>query len=134
MAKTNDFGGGFLDPQGESIVAMLREHCASLGEENIDHLELAMLANSFAMYAKAAKICSEDGVSMTIITEKGSEYSQIRPEYTVMKTEYQNILKHGVKFGLNPASREQIFRRISKKDGKPKSGAFDTETPLKIAK
>lgn len=83
--------------------------------KDVDEYELTMLANSFDMYARAAKLCNEDGVSMTFKTEKGT-YSQIRPEYTVMKNEYQNILKHGAKFGLNPADRKKIFNVVEKTD------------------
>ena len=123
MNKNDDFGSDFLTEQGRGLLKSLKEHCAKLNMYEIDSFELAMLANSFTMYSSAAKICRDDGVAMTIITEKGSEYSQIRPEYTVMKTEYQNILKHSAKFGLNPADRERIFKGLKKEEEKPKGVA-----------
>jgi phage terminase small subunit len=35
-----------------------------------------------------------------------------------MKNEYQNILKHSQKFGLNPESRAKIFKGMLKKKAK----------------
>jgi phage terminase small subunit len=115
----------FLSEKGLLIYDRLEKHCqAKLKMFDIDSLELAMLANSFAMYSDAAIICRDSGVSFTITTEKGGEYEQIRPEYTVMKNEYQNILKHGAKFGLNPGDRDKIFKGL--KDDKKKKG-FDLQ-------
>lgn len=107
----------------ESILS----HCqGKLKMMDVDTFELSMLANSFDLYAKAAKLCNEEGVKFTIVTEKGGEYEQIRPEYTVMKNEYQNILKHSSKFGLNPGDRAKFFKGIGQKD---KKKTFD----LKVA-
>jgi len=110
---------GFLTEEGKLIFKKIKAHCQSnniLFE--IDDLELAMLANSFDLYSSNAELCNKDGVSMTIITEKGGNYSQIRPEYTVMKNEYQNILKHSSKFGLNPGDRAKIFAGMKKEKKK----------------
>jgi P27 family predicted phage terminase small subunit len=116
----------YLSGLGHKIYDELQKHCRKkLKMMDIDHLELSMLANSFSMYADAAKICRDDGVSFTIVTEKGGEYQQIRPEYSVMKNEYQNILKHGAKFGLNPADRDRIFKGINKKEKKDPAGGLD---------
>jgi len=93
-----------------------------------DKFEMAMLANSFDLYSENAKVCNEEGVSMEIITEKGGVYRQIRPEYTVMKNEYGNILKHSGKFGLNPGDRDKIFKGL--KEEKKKKG-FNTD--MKVA-
>lgn len=110
----------FLSEEGASIFKALRNHCRlKMQMEDVDDYELSMLANSFALYAECAKYCSENGVKMTIITEKGGEYSQICPEYTVMKNEYQNILKHSGKFGLNPADRKRIISTMKPAE-KPK--------------
>jgi P27 family predicted phage terminase small subunit len=118
----NEFSS-FLSPGGEKIFESLRKHCRTkMKMEDVDDYELAMLANSFAMYSECAKYCSENGIKMTIITEKGGEYSQICPEYSVMKNEYQNILKHSGKFGLNPADRSKILG-VMKSDEKPKGSA-----------
>jgi phage terminase small subunit len=113
----------FLSNDGKKILKVLEKHChEKLKMMEVDSLELSMLANSFYLYAESAKFCNENGVKLTFITEKGGEYEQIRPEYTVMKTEYQNILKHSGKFGLNPADRDRIFKSL--KDDKKKKG-FD---------
>lgn len=124
MGKTGEFNG-FLTPEGEDIFDALKDHCTrKLKMEDVDDFELSMLANSFALYAESAKYCNEEGVKQTFISDKGQSYSQICPEYTVMKNEYQNILKHSGKFGLNPGDREKIFRKL--KDEKDKKKGFDT--------
>src|SRR5688500_5630367 len=109
----------FLSENGEKIYAELKKHCKEkLRMFDVDHFELEMLANSFDLYAKAAMFCRDYGISMTfpskdgtpgdddeldddeknhIKATRGGPYQQIRPEYTVMKNEYQNILKHGAK-------------------------------------
>lgn len=113
----------YLSEEGQKIFKKLHKHCKNaLKLEEIDAFELRMLANSFAMYADAARVCNEEGTSMTFITEKG-EYKQIRPEYTVMKNEYQNILKHSAKFGLNPGDRKKIFNVV--KEEERKESEFD---------
>lgn len=110
----------FLTDLGKEIYRRLERHCQTkLQMFDIDSLELSMLANAFALYIDAAKFCSEMGVKMTFVTEKGT-YEQIRPEYTVMKNEYQNILKHGAKFGLNPGDRSKIFKGLEKEKEKKK--------------
>lgn len=120
----NDYNG-FLSDEGSLIFEALRKHCrVKYKMEEVDDYELSMLANSFALYADSAKHCNTNGVKMTIITEKGGEYSQICPEYTVMKNEYANILKHSAKFGLNPGDREKIFKGIKKEKEKK---SFDTK-------
>ena len=101
----------------------------------VDDIELSMLANSYDLYFRMAKYCNDHGVSMTFaakapvpgdedddlaedeknfIKAKGGGYQQIRPEYTVMKNEYQNILKHSAKFGLTPGDRAKIFKDFGK--------------------
>ena len=102
----------YLSEEGEKIFKKLVKHCKNkLQMEEIDSFELRMLANSFALYAMAAKVCNYEGVNQVFISEKG-KYEQIRPEYTVMKNEYQNILKHSAKFGLNPGDRKKIFNVV----------------------
>ena len=121
----------FLTKNGLLIYGEIEKHCKSrLKMADADKFEMAMLANSFDLYAENAKLCNEEGVSMTIVTEKGGMYSQIRPEYTVMKNEYGNILKHSGKFGLNPGDRDKIFKKLG--EDKKKKG-FDTEGKMKIA-
>lgn len=105
-----------LGKKGQEIFARLEKHVREkLKMEEIDDLELSMLANSYALYFEMAELIQKDGVKFTMITEKGAEYEQIRPEYTVMKNEYQNILKHSSKFGLTPGDRAKIFKDFGKK-------------------
>lgn len=110
----------FLTDAGREIYKRLETHCSDkLKVMDIDSLELSMLANSMALYFDTAEFIRDNGVKMTFVTGKGT-YEQIRPEYTVMKNEYQNILKHGAKFGLNPGDREKIFKNLTKEKPKPK--------------
>lgn len=110
----------FLSENGLLIFKELEKHCGEkMKMYAVDKFELAMLANSFDMYSEAAKYCTENGAKMTIVTERGSYY-QICPEYTVMKSEYSNILKHSGKFGLNPGDRERLFKSLALDKGNKK--------------
>lgn len=117
MNKIDGFTG-FLSDEGVIILESLHRHCTKLKAMEIDSYELSMLANSFDLYAQNALVCRNEGVAMTIVTEKGGIYSQIRPEYTVMKNEYLNILKHSSKFGMNPGDRAKIFKGLDQKKKK----------------
>lgn len=97
----------YLTDNGMAIFDAIKAHCTNYKLEGIDEYEMAMLANSFDLHAKAAKVCNEDGVSQN---PKEGGWAQVRPEYTVMKNEYANILKHSGKFGLNPADRAKFFK------------------------
>lgn len=110
----------FLNETGKKIYKRLEAHSKlRMKMLDIDSLELSMLANSMALYFDTAEFIKDNGVKMTFVTEKGT-YEQVRPEYTVMKNEYQNILKHGAKFGLNPGDREKIFKGLGKDEKKVK--------------
>ena len=105
----------YLSENGLLIYKQLEKHCkAKLKMLEIDSYELAMLANSFDCYARAAEKCKESF---------SNSHDQIRAEYTVMKSEYSNIIKHAGKFGLNPGDRDKIFKGLSKE--KEKSKGFD---------
>lgn len=97
----------YLTEEGREIFKAIKAHCEKYKIEGIDEYELKMLANCFDLHAKAARVCNEDGVSQN---PKEGGWAQVRPEYTVMKNEYQNILKHSGKFGLNPADRAKFFK------------------------
>lgn len=106
-----------LSDKGKLIYDRLAKHCREkLEMQDIDDLELSMLAYSYALYFEMAELIKTYGVKFTMTTEKGGEYEQIRPEYTVLKNEYQNILKHSSKFGLTPGDRAKIFKDFSKKE------------------
>lgn len=97
----------YLTAEGKAIYEALQKHCEKYKLELVDEYEMKMLANSFDLHAKAARVCNEEGVSQN---PKEGGWAQVRPEYTVMKNEYQNILKHSGKFGLNPADRAKFFK------------------------
>jgi phage terminase small subunit len=99
----------FLTERGVLIYKAIRNHCKKYGITDVDLMEMAILANSFDLYATNAKICNESGHTQH---PKEGGWDQVRPEYTIMKFEYANILKHSGKFGLNPADREKIFSSI----------------------
>jgi len=107
---------GFLTKEGKLIFERIKQHCT---DNNIlfeiDDFELSMLANSFDLYNRYAKIVNDEQA-----TQKPKEggWDQVRPEYTVMKNEYQNILKHSSKFGLNPGDRAKIFSGMKKEKKK----------------
>lgn len=120
----------FLSEKGLFIFKELEKHCkVKLKMMDVDKYELAMLANSFCLYIECSEYCKENGVKMTIVTEKGGVYHQICPEYTVMKSEYANILKHSGKFGLNPGDRERLFKNVKEE----KKKGFDTDNKMKVA-
>jgi P27 family predicted phage terminase small subunit len=106
----------YLTKQGKEIYERIKAHCVQNGILfEIDEFELAMLANSFDLYNRYAnKVNKEEA------TQKPKEggWDQVRPEYTVMKNEYQNILKHSSKFGLNPGDRAKIFAGMKKEKKK----------------
>jgi phage terminase small subunit len=104
-----------LNDQGLEIYARIETHCREkLEMQQIDDIELSMLAYSYALYFEMAGFVKDNGVKFVMTTEKGGEYEQIRPEYSVLKTEYQNILKHSSKFGLTPGDRAKIFKDFGK--------------------
>lgn len=102
----------FLSDEGRTILKMILNHCKDI-RLPVDELKLeaSMLANSFDKYAKNAAYCRDHGD-----TQKPSDggWDQVRPQYTVMKNEYQNILKHAPKFGLNPTDFDKIFKESKK--------------------
>jgi phage terminase small subunit len=121
----------FLSEKGLLVLNALQKHCREkLKTFDVDEHELAMLAKSFELYAKHAKYCLDNGETFEMETKTGT-YPMVRPEYTIMNKEYQNILKHGAKFGLNPGDREKIFKGLSSE--KEKKKGFDL-TPMKVAK
>lgn len=73
-----------------------------------------MLANSFDVFEKMAQYCNDKGY-ITPVTGKNGTFDQAAPEYGIMKQQYDIIMKHGPKFGLNPGDREKIFSGMKKK-------------------
>ena len=102
----------FLSENGIAIYNEILQHCQSIGFREIDTFELAMLANSFDLYAVNALFCKEKGSTQKPLD---GGWDQVRPQYTVMKNEYANVLKHSAKFGMNPGDREKIFKNFQAK-------------------
>ena len=105
----------FLTPRGIKIYGIVKKHCEQnkIWFEDVDPFELAMLANSFDLYGRMAKIVNDEDATQN---PKAGGWAQVRPEYTVMKNEYQNILKHSAKFGLNPGDRAKIFSGLEQEE------------------
>ena len=102
----------YLSKNGLLIYAALEKHVKErLKMFDIDEYELKMLANSFHLHEKAAEVCNRDGFLQVF----ANGTAQVRAEYTVMKNEYLNILKHSAKFGLNPGDRDKIFGGLKDK-------------------
>lgn len=114
MALSLNFGT-MLSKRGQQYFDILKEHTSHIGIMEIDDIELAMLANEYDLYFTNMEFCQQYGYSF--VTGSNNGYSQIRPEFTVMKNAYQNILKHSPKFGMNPADRAKLFN-ISKNTAK----------------
>lgn len=107
----------FLTEAGLIIFEALKTHVSQLGIKDADSYELAILANSMDIYSQNAKYCKEYGVVHDMPTKTGT-YPMLRPEYNAMKNEYQNILKHSAKFGLNPGDRARLFKLKEKEEKK----------------
>lgn len=109
----------YLTERGKKIFKEIVKHIKeSEIIADIDTLELSMLANSFDVFENMASICNADGDSggyTEIVTGKNGSFKQTRPEYTIMKNEYANVLKHSGKFGLTPGDRHKIFGGLKKK-------------------
>jgi phage terminase small subunit len=114
--QNNDDLRGFLTERGERIYQMIKSHVSSIGIEDVDILEMAMLANSYDLYISNMEICKNENTFK-------NKHDQVRAEFTVMQKAYDHVLKHGAKFGLNPGDRAKIFD-IKKKDSEKKKG-FD---------
>ena len=117
MKKTTNLND-FLSPEGRDILAVLNKHCKKLKMMDADQLELEMLANSFDVWQKNAKIVRDEGAVVVIQTKTGP-YPLQNPAHSIMTKEYANILKHSAKFGLNPGDREKIFKGLEIKEKRP---------------
>lgn len=107
-----------LSNRAQLIYNELENHCRDrMGFETIFYLELTMLADAFANYFDAMEYCAKNGNVYEMQTKTGV-YPMIDPNYTVKNKEYQNVLKHAPKFGINPADFDK-FKGL-KPDDKPK--------------
>jgi P27 family predicted phage terminase small subunit len=114
----------FLTNAGKTYFNIIKNHVSQIGIEEVDDMEIAMLANEYDLYFSNMEFCQKEGYSFTTGSNNG--YSQIRPEFTVMKNAYLNILKHSGKFGMNPSDRSKLFGMKSNSAKTVKKG-FDLD-------
>ena len=123
MAKQSHVALPYLSRRGRLIFSRILKHIKDAGiDAPIDSMELSMLANSFDVFEIMAEKCNKGGYVVPV-TGKNGTFDQAVPEYTIMKQQYDTILKHGPKFGLNPGDREKIFSGMKK--AKKKVGVAD---------
>lgn len=118
MSQKIDFPN-WLSANGKQYFDLIKNHVSQIGTLDIDDIEIAMLANEYDLYFSNLEYCQREGYSFRTGSNNG--YSQIRPEFTVMKNAYQNILKHSAKFGMNPADRAKMFGTKLGSTKKPKT-------------
>jgi phage terminase small subunit len=123
MAKVEHVALPYLTKRGRNIFYQILNHIKDAGiDAGIDAIELSMLANSYDAFERAAEFCNKNGFSREIEAKQGS-FGQIVPEYSVMKNEYSNILKHSPKYGMTPGDRAKIFGGMkTKKKKDPNEG------------
>lgn len=125
MAKQTHTALPYLTKRGRLIFYQILNHIKDAGIDSpIDAIELSMLANSYDAFERAADFCNRNGFSREIEAKQGS-FGQIVPEYSVMKNEYSNIMKHSPKYGMNPGDREKIFNGMKKKQKADPSAGLD---------
>lgn len=124
MPRPENLPADYLTKRGKEIFKRIVKHVKDKNLiEDIDDFELSMLANSFDVFHIAAQKCNqEDYGYIQPVTGKNGTFDQVVPEYTIMRNEYQNILKHSPKFGLNPGDRAKIFKGIKKEKKNPDEG------------
>lgn len=112
----------YLTKNGRSIFFKLVKHIQEADlDSNVDIYELTMLANSFDLYEAASE-------RVRVLRDSGDEKAfgssgRLSTDYQVMEKEYNKILKHGPKYGLNPGDRHKIFGGMKKKKkADPNSG------------
>lgn len=104
----------YLNKRGRVIFFSIIKHVREKGIlEAIDTLELSMLVNSFVNYETMANFCTEHGYTEEV-TGKNGTFKMVRPEYSIMRNEYANVLKHSGKYGMNPSDRLKCFGKLKK--------------------
>lgn len=91
----------YLRPRGKKIFKEIADHCKKIKKDlEIFSFEASMLANSLDLYQRAADNINKVGGKYKQESKTGWE--QTTADYAVLNKEYQNILKHAPKFGINP--------------------------------
>jgi len=124
MARPKHEPRDYLTKNGRNIFFALIRHISDTDlDSRIDTYELTMLANSFDLYEEASermRLLRNDPDSKAF----GSA-GRLSTDYQVMEKEYNKILKHGPKYGLNPGDRHKIFGGMKKKKKKPFGDGLD---------
>ncbi len=104
----------YLTKRGRKIFQLIVKHCQGMELDlDIDILELTMLANSFDLYESAAKRLND--LRMANEPDPYGTKGKLSSDYQVMLKEYEKVLKHAPKYGLNPGDRHKIFGGLKKK-------------------
>jgi hypothetical protein len=112
----------YLTKRGRKIFQEIVAHVKDSGlDSDIDYIHLTMLANSIDLYEDAA---------MRINTLRNAESAHPygadgKPtvDFIVMRTEYEKVMKHSPKYGINPGDRAKIFGGMkTKKKKDPNEG------------
>ena len=109
----------YLSKRGRRIFFSIINHINSHDlMQDIDVFQLSMLANSFDIYEQMANMLnapSPEGGFIHAVTGKNGTFNQVRPEYGIMKNEYDKIMKLSPSYGLNPGDRQKIFDGLKNK-------------------
>lgn len=104
----------YLTQNGRNIFFRLIKHIQEADlDSKIDIYELTMLANSFDLYEEASE-------RVKVLRNANDERAfggsgRLSTDYQVMEKEYNKILKHGPKYGLNPGDRLKVKGFMKKK-------------------
>lgn len=104
----------YLTKRGRKIFQEIVAHIKDAGlDSDIDYIHLTMLANSIDLYEDAA-------MRVNTLRNADSAYpygADGKPtvDYIVMRTEYEKVMKHSPKYGINPGDREKMFAGMKKK-------------------
>ena len=98
----------YLSKEGKVIFAKIAKYLEEAGfTDDVNSYELSMLANSFDIYAKAAKEVRDEGYQQY---NDRSKTMSMTPAYNIMKIEYSNMTKHAPKFGINPVDLKKVVQ------------------------
>lgn len=91
----------YLTPRGKEIFKAIAKHCAQINKElEVFSFEASLLANSLDLHERAANEINKKGGQYKQTSRTG--WDQTTSDYAVLNKEYQNIMKHAPKFGINP--------------------------------
>lgn len=91
-----------LTDEGKEIYEQIKDSIEDWDDRFV--FELEALSNSIALYGKAAEDVNENEYFIQFKTG----HQQKSVSYQVMEKEYNNIIKHGPKFGMNPTDLKKL--------------------------